>query len=720
MRAESPADAEKIPECPSSPSAEHRTMRRTRLLTIIIGPALIGCSAIALYATRDRWQSWIPGSVDRFEPAADPIIERRPLHEWVADLSSADPDVRGGAAETLGNAGKSFPRANHVVQALHELFHDPDVQVRAAAIVAIGKVRMWAQNESATLLELARDDDVTIRASALQALAPLVDSDERIEQYFRVAMQEQNPDARGVMFDLLIDAAPQSASASALIADALNSEDEDIRLRALIASCRIAPEPRTRLGTICEMLHQPNMHLRRKAAEAANRICASADKTAIWRRQGEGHNAAEEPDKEKPDQAESEKPWLDELPDSGKIRAALIAALKDSDAHVRSELAEAVGRLGSTVKDAKPALENLLSDSTPAVRANAVAALGNFGPAAADAETRMLALLKDENPHVRDSSIIALRKIGADPKPLVRPLIAALDAPRRKQRHESAAALGDMLAIPDKLSDDEYREIFFALMRKAQKDQDELLAKHPSEFILPVHGIALEHLWRVDTKVVLIVVPALLDRLKAATGRTRDLWTRALTDLLNGAGYARTVRAQKDVFLDSEAGRSARAVLQAAVPVLMEELNSPDKSMRDTAAAALASIGPEAKAAVLELGERLKSKDKRQYLELNFSLRQFGPDAEAAVPVLIELIHSNDIEIQVPATISLEMIGARAKEAVPTLLEVIQDERADDNLAIHAAAALYVIDAEIAKRSLKEPMKNSARRVLEERLAQKP
>jgi HEAT repeat protein len=692
-------------------------MRRSRLIKLVIGLAILGYLAISVYTTRAKWLPWIPGVATKLEPRPDPIVDGRQLQEWVKDLSDPNPDVRRLAAETLGDNGKFFPRAEKVVEALGKLLHDPDVGVRAAAVAAFGKVHLWAQTELSSLLEIAERDAKDLRAGAAEALVPFIDTQEPIEHFFRAALQDKNPETRDLIFDLLGEAAPRSAGASALLTGALRSEDGDVRLRALSACCKIRPDPTGNLGTICESLSHPNVQLRRKAAEAASRVCASAAQADLARVNEDAFKAAFGPDNEPHNQADREKAWLDELTDSRKIKAALVAALRDSDAEVRSHVAETFSVLGSAAIDAKPILANLLNDPSAEVRANAAAALGSLGTQARDIESHILLLVKDANPHVRLRAIGSLRKIGAEPKAVLKPLLLFLDVREQDLRQEAAGVLSEILKRADKLSDDEFKEIFFALVNKAQHDLDEIAKEDPSEFILPAHDIPVDHLWHVDAKVVQIIIPPLIERLKASMGRTRDLWTRLLADVLFGIRYARLVREEKDVFLCPPAGRRGRAAIGAAVPALIEDLNSPDHSLRDSAARALASIGPEAKTGVLELAKGLKSKDKLKVLETLSLLDQFGQDAKDAVPALIELFQSKDVGLQVQAAVSLRAIGPAAKDAVPTLLPVIRDSNSDSDLALQAARALFHIDREAAKRIQEENIHWRARGFLEQAFA---
>jgi HEAT repeat protein len=88
----------------------------------------------------------------------------------------------------------------------------------------------------------------------------------------------------------------------------------------------------------------------------------------------------------------------------------LIAALKDSDAGVRREAADALGVLDS--RRAVPALIEAVKDADPDVRRHAIDALGEIGDSRAlDALTKAL---KDEDATIRRHAAAAIAEVSGD------------------------------------------------------------------------------------------------------------------------------------------------------------------------------------------------------------------------------------------------------------------------------------------------------------------
>src|SRR5439155_17312300 len=115
-------------------------MRRSRFVLLVAALALACYLPFAWYGVRDKWRKWFPPSYDELHPQAEPVIQGRALREWLDDLSDGRAEVRRIAAEKLGEAGKSFPRAQEVVEPLSALLKDPDPKVRQTAAEAFGKV----------------------------------------------------------------------------------------------------------------------------------------------------------------------------------------------------------------------------------------------------------------------------------------------------------------------------------------------------------------------------------------------------------------------------------------------------------------------------------------------------------------------------------------------------------------------------------------------------
>ena len=90
---------------------------------------------------------------------------------------------------------------------------------------------------------------------------------------------------------------------------------------------------------------------------------------------------------------------------------APIEALNDEARLVRSDAAEALGKLGPNARSAVPALIELLSNNKRYVRRHAAEALGEIGSAAQHAVPALTGLLKDGSRDVREAARKTLEKI---------------------------------------------------------------------------------------------------------------------------------------------------------------------------------------------------------------------------------------------------------------------------------------------------------------------
>jgi HEAT repeat protein len=121
----------------------------------------------------------------------------------------------------------------------------------------------------------------------------------------------------------------------------------------------------------------------------------------------------------------------------------LLDKLKDKDATVRRNAADALGQAGD--KAAVPALTKALGDDDFFVRRFAAQALGKIGPDAKDAVPMLAKLVKDEHKEVAEAAADALGKIGGTGA--LKPLIEAVgdkggSAFARRRAIQSLAAMG--------------------------------------------------------------------------------------------------------------------------------------------------------------------------------------------------------------------------------------------------------------------------------------
>jgi len=122
---------------------------------------------------------------------------------------------------------------------------------------------------------------------------------------------------------------------------------------------------------------------------------------------------------------------------------ALIAALEDSDQHVRSVSATSLSTIEAPAADAVGPLAKLLDReaTVPTLRALSV-----FGPDAAPALPKLLAILNDQSidPEIRWNAARTIGKMHVAAAAAIPDLIVTLEDPADRLREHSAEALGDI------------------------------------------------------------------------------------------------------------------------------------------------------------------------------------------------------------------------------------------------------------------------------------
>ncbi len=122
-----------------------------------------------------------------------------------------------------------------------------------------------------------------------------------------------------------------------------------------------------------------------------------------------------------------------------EVRAPLIAALDDPDPRVRLEAADNAFHISPWDQEIVDALVARLDDPDVAVVERALKSL--IRPMAKSAAGKIQALLEHPSADVRKAAAYSLRRIGADPAASDGALIAALDDPSQQVRTEAALSL---------------------------------------------------------------------------------------------------------------------------------------------------------------------------------------------------------------------------------------------------------------------------------------
>jgi|GEM_PF-3196745 len=162
-------------------------------------------------------------------------------------LGEADPQVRAGAAITLGMYG---PAAAQAVPALLEVANDNDPSVRHAVITALGDI--GDSQAVPALIEAFHHSDLVTRIGAVEALIKL---------------------------------GPKAAPAVPDLIDAIDDEFEQIGWSALEALGAIGPEARAAVPVLIEQLENEDRLFRSNAVDALKKITGQdfGEDAAAWR-----------------------------------------------------------------------------------------------------------------------------------------------------------------------------------------------------------------------------------------------------------------------------------------------------------------------------------------------------------------------------------------------------------------------------------------------------
>jgi HEAT repeat protein len=275
-------------------------------------------------------------------------------------------------------------------------------------------------------------------------------------------------------------------------------------------------------------------------------------------------------------------------------------------------------------------------------RREAAEALALRASEAGPARSQLLVALADPDLLIRSHAAMALGKIKP---PVVGLLIEALNHPNAGARHGAAVALG-LIGAPAAPAVPRLVEMLRA---------PEVAVQHGTK-------VALE---RIGPP----AVPALLG------------------ELLEGPPAARATAAE---VLGVIGGESATAM----VGPLGVALNDPDEEVRQSAAGALANLGPAA-APILAKALAGPQIDRRRLAAR--SLAALGPAATSVASDLITALTDRDPFVRSAAADALGQIGHAARAAVPALLAMQNDDATPVRTAATRALVRIIEDAPTAK-----------------------
>lgn len=481
------------------------------------------------------------------------------------------------------------------VKAFHKLAVD------AAKAAGLPPIAVPAPRADAAPPKLVRIDAATFRARALQAAIAAHPGSEKVIQPLidSVAKEESTEEA--------LEAATKAeaeAAAVAVLAQALQVEKEDIRISAVRSLGELDLASRTALPALITALQDDNEYVPNYAAEAIGNIGPEA------------HSAV----------------------------PALIVVLGEPNEYARSSAAEALGKIKAQPKYVVPALIAALQDDDSHVRFMTVEALGEFGPDAASAAHSLReALLRDADANVRWHAARPLAAVDPEGKIAIPALIEALKGGDGNVRRFAAMALGKF--------------------GPQAKEATPLLLAAIEDKNVGARISAAGALWRVDRNAK-AAVPVLVQVLENDPS-IAHLWAaQEVADIgpeaKEAVPFLRTLLAKSPwpygvVRALGNIGPDAAA----AVPDLLERLDSKDGDVRAYAAGALWRINQHPRAIPAVLQELKNPVDGDNYYAM-ITAGEIGPPAKAGVPDLLKALSRRKLYVREAAAQALEKVDPAA------------------------------------------------------------
>jgi HEAT repeat protein len=306
-------------------------------------------------------------------------------------------------------------------------------------------------------------------------------------------------------------------------------------------------------------------------------------------------------------------------PKAKKAAPVLIATLRDADkpSAARQAAAKTLGRLGKgRSKKVVAALSQALTDKVPEVRSCAVDALGQTGAAARRAIPALIRALRDKDFMISESAAGALGRLG----PCARQALPALI---KQVKHKGGWKVGAWGAIRALGQIAPHSKAAMRVLIKVIKADRAKFGIHQAfaAQVLGKMGPAARK-----------AVPALIRLLLAFDGGITSAAEKALPRI------------------------DPHWASRGAVPVFVRGLKSKDTFRRQSAAIALARLGPGAKKAVPYLVPLLKDEEDYVRLRAAQALGAIGPAAKAAVPGLRRLLEDDEDFVRESATKALKQI----------------------------------------------------------------
>jgi HEAT repeat protein len=532
------------------------------------------------------------GQMTPIPPAAMPHL--------IAALRDKHERVRGTAAYGVAAFG---PKAENAVPALLEMIatdsHSP------AAIRALGAVGPASKAALPSLLDILKDrkNNAEVRAAAADALLRIDPRHERLVAVFVQGLEQHGANDLWVTNRCELALSRLGAAATPALTAALADPQYKARSRVIAILGRRGSAPDEIIPVFAKALKDEDPAVRKQAGVELGQMGLRGLGTLMAAAKSDDSRA----------RAAALAGLRIITPRTAEVNKALLTALQDADADVRSAGVEAIGA-GSMAAELVPSLvAQVQSDK---FREAAIATLGQIGPSAKDAVPALVAVLRSADVPARKASAAALVRIG---EPASTALVALLRDPDASIRRVAAESLDRILIIGGRIPGPAAQSAIAPLVAALQS-ADPQFADAAVDILLRIGNDALSELLKAPRDKSGRFSPRIAFVLEGIAPTTDGLVPALVAALRD-----------KDVDVRMNAIRALARVRERALPELIATLKDPDAETRHLCGASLSMMGPAAKPAGPALVELLKS--ETDHVWAGEFLLQIDPKAAAAAGV---------------------------------------------------------------------------------------
>jgi len=315
-------------------------------------------------------------------------------------LKDPNPEAKIIASNIIGNCW-TFPEA--ALTTLIEGFNEPNPEVRASFVRALGSGRARAVEAVQPLAKLAREDNSSIvRKDAIEALGRIGKSNSEVLDSLQLALGDNDAELRLAAVKTLGSLEGFYEERAVIVADALQDEELDVRRNAGSVLSRLDEAVAKVITQLIEALNDPDSIVRIRVLASMQNL--DGDTLGVI------------------------------------IDSVAEILLKDEDPDVREEAGKVILEAGPVAASVLPALDTALSDEESSVVVTVAVILLELVPEEVNrAIPRLVEILATEDPATGRQVGVILNDIG---EPAVNPLMELLDRDSVEAKSRSATVLG--------------------------------------------------------------------------------------------------------------------------------------------------------------------------------------------------------------------------------------------------------------------------------------